>query len=77
MSRTNKGSKGAGFEYWGRRPTKYRYADPGKDTKRNTHRLERQAGKHVDTEDQYAGGPETDTELQGSQNDADTLRPDA
>lgn len=45
MSRTRKGSKGPGFEYWSRRPTKFHYADPGKETKRNTHRLERQEGK--------------------------------
>lgn len=45
MSRTKKGKKGAGFEYWSRRPTKFKYADPGKETKRNTHRLERQEGK--------------------------------
>jgi len=74
MSRTNKGSKGSGFEYWSRRPTKYRFADPGKDTKRNTHRLERQEGKREAT-DQHVGGTETDTELQGSQNNADAMRP--
>ena len=39
MSRSRKGSKGSGFEYWGRRPfTGY---SPGSDTKRLTHRLER------------------------------------
>jgi len=43
MSRTKKGSKGPGYEFWSRRPNKGR--DPGKDTKKNTHRLERKAGK--------------------------------
>lgn len=43
MSRTRKGSKGPGYEYWGRRPTKGR--DPGKTTKKTTHRMERAEGK--------------------------------
>jgi hypothetical protein len=45
MSRTRRNDKGDGYEYWGRRPTKFRFADPGKDTKRNTHRMERTEGK--------------------------------
>lgn len=32
-------------EYWGRRPTKYKFADHGKETKNNTHRLERRKGR--------------------------------
>lgn len=43
MSRTNKGSKGAGHEYWSRRPNKG--VVPGPDNKRITHRMERQEGK--------------------------------
>ncbi|MEN6367612.1 MAG: hypothetical protein ABFC88_12415 [Thermoguttaceae bacterium] len=45
MSRTKKGSKGSGYEYWGRRPAKVRYPDPGRETKKITHRQERAAKK--------------------------------
>lgn len=41
MSRTKKGSKGPGYEYWSRRPAKMKYPDPGRETKRITHRQER------------------------------------
>jgi hypothetical protein len=44
MSRTKKGSKGPGYEYWSRRPSKGITA-PGKETKTITHRLERAAAK--------------------------------
>lgn len=47
MSRTNKGNKGSGYEYWGRRPNKG--TAPGPDTKRITHRMERQDGKQEAT----------------------------
>jgi len=39
MSDTIKGKKGAGFEYWSRRPCCG--MTPGKFTKRRTHKLER------------------------------------
>jgi hypothetical protein len=52
VSRTKKGNKGAGFEYWGRRPTKYPFADPGKAVKKNTHKLERKEGKREAKDDQ-------------------------
>lgn len=39
MSRTKKGSKGPGHEYWSKRPTPI--SDPGKDAKKRTHRMER------------------------------------
>ncbi len=45
MSRTNKGSKGAGYEYWGRRPGNKQGGMPGPITKRKTHRAERRQGK--------------------------------
>lgn len=45
MSRTKKGSKGPGYEFWSRRPSKFKFPSPGKDTKKNTHRMERKAGK--------------------------------
>jgi hypothetical protein len=41
MSRTRKGSKGPGYEYWGRRPAKMKFPSPGKETKKITHRQER------------------------------------
>jgi len=42
MSRTKKGSKGPGHEYWGRRSE---YRVPGKLSKKLTHRKERKQGK--------------------------------
>ena len=45
MSRTKKGSKGPGFEFWGRRPAKMDFPPPGKETKIITHRQERAAAK--------------------------------
>lgn len=39
MSRTKKGSKGAGAEYWGKRPNSG--CVPGPNTKRLTHQKER------------------------------------
>lgn len=46
MSRTNKGSKGPGFDYWKSRLRKYGWWEkPGPLTKRLTHRKERREGK--------------------------------
>lgn len=45
MSRTRKGSKGPGYEYWSRRPLCGEA--PGKKTKRKTHRIERMEAKRV------------------------------
>ena len=46
MSRSKKGSKGPGYEYWGRRTGKGKGGrDPGPFTKRQTHRKERRDGK--------------------------------
>jgi hypothetical protein len=39
MSRTRTGSKGPGYEYWGRRPCSGFHA--GKENKRHTHQIER------------------------------------
>lgn len=39
MSKTKKGSKGPGFEYWSKRP--YAGESPGKKTKKRTHKKER------------------------------------
>jgi hypothetical protein len=40
MSRTERGSKGPGYEYWSRRHPNSPM-EPGKDSKRKTHRYER------------------------------------
>lgn len=45
MSDTNKGAKGAGYEYWGRRAHWSKASKPGKLSKQWTHRRERQQGK--------------------------------
>lgn len=43
MSRTNKGSKGPGYEYWGRRYSKHEAwgRSPGEYAKKLTHKYER------------------------------------
>jgi hypothetical protein len=45
MSRTKKGSKGPGFEYWSARPGNRHGAPPGKTSKRVTTRQERRDGR--------------------------------
>lgn len=45
MSRTKKGSKGPGHEYWTARPGNKQGGRPGRATKRRTHRAERRLGK--------------------------------
>lgn len=45
MSRTKKGSKGAGYEYWSKRP--YSGSSPGKITKKLTHSKERSDEKKL------------------------------
>lgn len=45
MSRTYRGAKGPGYEYWGRRYLKCR--DPGRSTKLLTHRRERLIGREA------------------------------
>lgn len=48
MSRTKKGKKGCGYEYWGRRPIARNHgAVPGRWTKTRTHRLERLEAKAI------------------------------
>lgn len=44
MSRTNRGSKGSGYEYGSRRYTAY-FLDPGKDSKRRTNKYDRREAK--------------------------------
>ncbi len=45
MSRSRKGKKAPGFEYWSARPGNANGGIPGKFTKRRTHKAERRAGK--------------------------------
>jgi hypothetical protein len=45
VSRTKKGGKGPGFEYWSRRPSKDNMPKPGKKSKAITHRIERAKAK--------------------------------
>lgn len=45
MSRTKKGRKGLGYEYWSARPGNRHGGPANKFTKRLTHRIERQQGK--------------------------------
>ncbi len=45
MSRTVKGGKGCGYEYWSSRPYNKSGSQPGKYTKKRTHKAERQEGK--------------------------------
>jgi len=45
MSRSNKGNKGPGFDYWTRRLGNNGMQGYGPDVKRRTHRLERLDGK--------------------------------
>jgi hypothetical protein len=45
MSRTRKGGKGPGFEYWTARPGNRAGGTPGRITKTHTHRTERRQGK--------------------------------
>lgn len=43
MSRTKKGKKAVGFDYWSKRPTKS--TNPGRTAKKSTHKKERAASK--------------------------------
>lgn len=45
MSRTRRGSKAPGHEYWSRRPGSQ--STPGPESKRRTHRSERMQAKQV------------------------------
>lgn len=48
MSRTRRGEKSPGFEYWSKRPgNKHGAGGLGKDQKRRTHKAERQQGKRA------------------------------
>lgn len=48
MSRSRKGSKGPGHEYWSKRPGGLGGGLLGKETKKITHRLERIEGKKLE-----------------------------
>lgn len=47
MSRTRKGAKASGFEYWTARPGNRCGGTVGKSTKTATHRAERRQGKDM------------------------------
>ena len=47
MSRTKRGSKAPGFEYWGKRPGNKHGQTPGELSKKFTHKKERQAAKNL------------------------------
>jgi hypothetical protein len=49
MSRTKKGAKGPGYEYWSKRPNSM--SAPGKISKKRTHRLERIESKKITKEE--------------------------
>lgn len=51
MSRTKKGQKGPGYEYWTKRPGNKPGGIPGAFTKKKTHRLERQDNKETTKEE--------------------------
>lgn len=46
MSRTQRGGKGPGYEYWSRRPGNQGGGAIGKIAKRITHKIERRLGKN-------------------------------
>lgn len=49
MSRTKKGKRPIGYEYWSKRPISNKHgAVPGKETKRQTHRAERRQAKKLE-----------------------------
>ena len=52
MSKTKKGSKGIGYEYWGKRAgtAKAGMYKPGKKAKKLTHKMERKEAKKLTKE---------------------------
>ena len=51
MSRSKKGRKAPGYEYWSRRPFNRCGQTPGPFAKHRTHKAERQQGKRKISED--------------------------
>ena len=47
MSRSSKGSKGPGFDYWTPRPGNESGGRPGRVAKTHTHRVERQQARRL------------------------------
>jgi hypothetical protein len=52
MSRTIKGKKSPGHEYWTNRPLNYSGGNPGKETKKLTNRIERRTFKQKKIEEE-------------------------
>lgn len=56
MSRSRKGTKAPGYEYWSSRPISNRGgATPGHFTKKRTHKAERQQEKRCSADEQQGG----------------------
>jgi hypothetical protein len=54
MSRTNKGKKAPGYEYWSRRPGSCKGGlSPGKVSKKRTHKTERQECRQATLDKEY------------------------
>lgn len=51
MSRSQRGEKPAGYEYWGKRPKNNSGQAPGPKTKKRTHKAERRQAKKELTDD--------------------------
>ena len=45
MSRSKRGEKGPGYDYWGKRPGNKGGQSPGADVKKRTHKTERRRAK--------------------------------
>ncbi len=67
MSRSQKGSKGPGYEYWSRRPMAG--MNPGAETKRLTHKLERLEAKD-EIKEQIEENTMTDHDLMAEADEA-------
>lgn len=52
MSRSKKGSKGPGYDYWSKRPGSKKFTSPGKFGKKVNKRLERIEDKKLEKEDE-------------------------
>ena len=61
MSRTIRGSKSPGYEYWSARPGNRYGGHVSKFTKKQTHKAERQNNKKLTEEDDYLLNPNNNT----------------
>jgi hypothetical protein len=63
MGKTKKGKKGAGHEYWSKRPGTKKNNNPGKDAKKLNAKLERLQGKKRLTYDDFFSTPEDSADI--------------